>query len=297
MPGSLIHFQCPRKPWLGWCGLMRSTETDMHSCLRKLDGGCRWWCWNTRLVYQLWRITMELCLLLTSQNSLPWVTKLNTHLSIVPEGEGKVEVERARGEKVKSSFDRQPDFPVGTFLTRPLQELLLIGRGWVLPEKKKTPGIFLNEELSEKDNASAMGGARVGLWTYFLKVLMTKCIYWLSCDYRHPRYLLLTLYRPGGLLSSYPVPLLFAVTWGFVVCCMLHLFVVATLVTLYTEDGYSSISFNPSCLILHVLSSLYDAPWVLWVVIWMLNLGIRTEQSPSLCTGSVIGCEFSQLSW
>lgn len=72
---------------------------------------------------------MELRLLLTSQNSLPWVTKLNTHLSIVPEGEGKVEVERARGEKVKSSFDRQPDFPVGTFLTRPLQELLLMGRG------------------------------------------------------------------------------------------------------------------------------------------------------------------------
>lgn len=95
-----------------------------------------------------------------------------------------------------------------------------------------------------------MGGARVGLWTYFLKVLMTKCIYWMSCEYRHPRYLLLTLYRPGGLLSSYPVPLLFGVTWGFVVCCMLRVFVVATVVTLYTEDGYSSISFNPSGLIL-----------------------------------------------
>lgn len=118
-------------------GLIRSTETDLYSYLRKLDGGFRRWCWNIMLVYQLWRIRMELYLLLTSQNSLPWVTKLNTHLSIVPEGGGKVEVERARGKKVKSSFDRQPDFPVRTFLTRPLQELLLIERGWVLQEKKR----------------------------------------------------------------------------------------------------------------------------------------------------------------
>ena len=132
-----------------------------------------------------------------------------------------MEVERARGKKVKSSFDRQPDFPVGTFLTRPLQELLLIGRGWVLQENKKTPGIFLNEELSEKDNASAMGGARVGLWTYFLKVLMTKCIYWMYCDHRHPRYLLLTLYHPGELLSPNQSLTLSVSPGVFVVCYML----------------------------------------------------------------------------
>lgn len=74
----------------------------------------------------------------------------------------KREAEREReGKAVKGFSGREPDFPVRTFLTRPLQESLLT---WgKMSRMAQSLGIIPSEEPGEEGTKSAMGGLQVGL--------------------------------------------------------------------------------------------------------------------------------------
>lgn len=62
---------------------------------------------------------------------------------------------------MKGFSGREPDFPVQTFLTRPLEELLLTrGR---MSRMAQSLGIIPSEEPGEVGTESAMAGLQVGL--------------------------------------------------------------------------------------------------------------------------------------
>lgn len=160
--------------------------------------------------------------------------------------------------------------------------------------KKRTPGIFLNEELSEKDKASVMGGARVGLWTYFLKVLKL-----ISIECIVSIFIFIVFSYPFMILADcfLPIQSLSCVTWllFFVDSYMLCVFVTANssnTIHRITKTVIHRAPFQSSGLIVFLWCSL----GLVWGDI-SVNLGTSTKQSHMLCTVMLLfSWEFSHLS-
>jgi hypothetical protein len=108
------------------------------------------------LVHQLWRMRMEQNLLLTSQNSFPeWLNSALTFRLSLEEKRRKWKDQEKKSEKffwqeARLSCQSISDSPLAGVITH---------RAEISPTKQSL-GIFLNEELSEKDNTPAVCGAK-----------------------------------------------------------------------------------------------------------------------------------------